>query len=91
MTALIAAGALTLEDGVRLAARRAELTQAAADRHPGRMAALLGADPEQAAEACAAAPDECWLANDNAPGQIVIAGTADGRASWPPRPPAKPA
>ena len=78
VTALIAAGVLGLEDGVRLAARRAELTQAAADRHPGRMAALMGADEAQAAEACAAAPDECWLANDNAPGQLVIAGTPSG-------------
>ena len=43
VTALIAAGVLPLEVGVRFAARRAELTQAAADRHPGRMAALLGA------------------------------------------------
>ncbi len=78
VTALIAAGALALEDGVRFAARRAELTQAAADAHPGRMAALLGATPEQALEACQAAPDGCWLANDNAPGQVVIAGTPDG-------------
>ena len=36
-------GVLPLDDGVRFAARRAELTQAAADAHPGRMAALLGA------------------------------------------------
>ncbi len=78
VTALIAAGALSLETGVRLAARRAELTQAAADRQEGRMAALMGAGPDQVAEACAAAPGECWLANDNAPGQIVIAGTASG-------------
>lgn len=78
VTALIAAGAIPLEDGVRFAARRAELTQAAADRHPGRMAALLGATPEQAAEACQAAPEECWVANDNAPGQVVIAGTPAG-------------
>jgi [acyl-carrier-protein] S-malonyltransferase len=42
------------------------------------MAALLGATPEQAEEACAAAPDACWLANDNAPGQVVIAGTPEG-------------
>jgi [acyl-carrier-protein] S-malonyltransferase len=78
VTALIASGALDLDDGVRFAARRAELTQAAADHHPGRMAALLGATPEQADEACAATPDACWVANDNAPGQIVIAGTPDG-------------
>ena len=78
VTALIAAGALALEDGVRLAARRAELTQAAADHQEGRMAALMGADGDQVAEACGAAPGECWLANDNAPGQIVIAGTTSG-------------
>ena len=78
VTALIAAGVLPLEVGVRFAARRAELTQAAADKHPGRMAALLGATIEQADQACAAAPDACWIANDNAPGQVVIAGTPDG-------------
>jgi [acyl-carrier-protein] S-malonyltransferase len=78
ITALIASGALPFEDGIRLAARRAEATQAAADRHPGRMAAVIGADEAQVLEACDAAPDECWLANDNAPGQIVIAGTPSG-------------
>jgi [acyl-carrier-protein] S-malonyltransferase len=81
VTALIASGVLTLDDGVRFAARRAELTQAAADAHPGKMAALLGATPEQADDACAAAPDGCWVANDNAPGQVVIAGTPDGLAA----------
>jgi [acyl-carrier-protein] S-malonyltransferase len=78
VTALIAAGALDVGDGVRFAARRAELTQAAADAHPGRMAALLGATVEQAQEACAVSPGSCWVANDNAPGQVVIAGTPDG-------------
>ena len=78
ITALIASGALPFDDGVRLAARRAEATQAAADRHPGRMAAVIGAEEPQVLEACGAAPDECWLANDNAPGQIVIAGTPSG-------------
>jgi [acyl-carrier-protein] S-malonyltransferase len=78
VTALVASGALEFEDGVRFAARRAELTQAAADAHPGRMAALLGATIEQALDACDAAPDACWIANDNAPGQIVVAGTPDG-------------
>jgi [acyl-carrier-protein] S-malonyltransferase len=78
ITALIASGALRLEDGIRLAARRAEATQAAADRHPGRMAAVIGADEAQVLKVCDAAPDECWLANDNAPGQIVIAGTPSG-------------
>jgi [acyl-carrier-protein] S-malonyltransferase len=45
------------------------------------MAALLGATPEQAEDACTAAPDGCWVANDNAPGQVVIAGTPDGLAA----------
>ena len=78
VTALIASGAVDLNDGVRFAARRAELTQAAADAQPGRMAALLGADLAQADGACATAPEACWIANDNAPGQIVIAGTPAG-------------
>ena len=78
VTALIASEALPLEEGVQFAARRAELTQSAADVRPGRMAALLGASLEQAEEACRAAPDGCWIANDNAPGQVVIAGTPGG-------------
>jgi len=77
VSALIAAGVLPLEDGVRFAAVRADRTQAAADATPGRMAALLGATLEQA-EAGPAASAECWIANDNAPGQVVLAGTPDG-------------
>jgi len=38
------------------------------------MAALIGATIEQATDACAAAPDACWIANDNAPGQVVVSG-----------------
>jgi len=78
VTALIAAGVLPFDDGIRLAARRARHTQRAADRREGRMVALLGARPEQAEQVCAAAPDACWVANDNAPGQIVVAGTPAG-------------
>jgi [acyl-carrier-protein] S-malonyltransferase len=77
LTALVASGALTFEDGVRLVTRRAELTQAAADATPGKMVALLGASIEQAEKACTEA-DACWVANDNAPGQIVLAGTPEG-------------
>ncbi len=81
VSAVVAAGVLDLEDGVRFVARRAELTQRDADAHPGRMVALLGANVEQAEEACLVAPNECWLANDNAPGQVVIAGTPEGVAA----------
>jgi [acyl-carrier-protein] S-malonyltransferase len=82
ITALIASGALGLDDGVRLAAARARCTQAAGARHPGRLAALIGAGLEQAEEACAGsgsgAERTCWVANDNAPGQVVVGGTPDG-------------
>jgi [acyl-carrier-protein] S-malonyltransferase len=83
VTALVASGALSLEDGVRLVARRAADTQAAADRRPGRMAALVGADVETAEAACAAGSETtgeriAWVANDNAPGQVVLGGTPDG-------------
>ena len=77
ITALIAAGAVAPEDGVRLAARRADLSQDSADAHPGRMAALVGADLDGAARVCASGSD-VWIANDNAPGQVVIAGTPAG-------------
>lgn len=81
LTALVAAGTLSLEDGVRLAVRRAECTQGAADRTGGRMAALMGATIEQATEACQPSPgadQRCWIANDNAPGQVVVGGTPAG-------------
>jgi [acyl-carrier-protein] S-malonyltransferase len=76
VSALIASGALPFDDGVRFAALRAELTQAAADAHPGRMAALVGATVEQAEQACDGTSS--WVANLNADGQVVIAGTHDG-------------
>ena len=78
MTALIASGSLSFEVGVQVAAKRAEVTQQAADNRPGAMAALLGASDEQAAAAVAGTPTTCWIANINAPGQIVIAGTPEG-------------
>jgi [acyl-carrier-protein] S-malonyltransferase len=78
LTALTAAGVLDFDDAVRLVAHRGQFTQAAADANGGGMAALLGADEAQATAACEAAPDECWLANDNAPGQVVLAGTEPG-------------
>jgi [acyl-carrier-protein] S-malonyltransferase len=76
-TALVASGALNRLDGARLVKARGEAMQAAADASPGTMAAVLGLDPDTVAKACAAA-EGAWVANDNAPGQIVIAGTPAG-------------
>lgn len=81
VTALIAAGVVSFDDGLRFAVRRAEITQEAAHARPGSMAALLGASSETAASAVAAAAGSCWVANDNAPGQIVVAGTHTGVAT----------
>ena len=78
VTALVASGALAFDDGVQLAAHRAAVTQRAAEAHPGKMAALVGGGIEQAEAACAASAGGCWVANDNAPGQVVVAGTPDG-------------
>ncbi len=77
VTALIAAGSISLNQGIGFAEVRATATQHEASRHPGRMAAFVGASLEQAEAACDSAGD-VWVANDNAPGQIVIAGTPEG-------------
>ncbi len=76
-TALVAADALDPEGGARLVAARGDAMQSAADAAPGTMAAVLGLDPELVAQACDGV-DGAWPANDNAPGQVVIAGTPAG-------------
>ena len=76
-TALVAADALPAEAGARLVAARGEAMQEAADSAPGTMAAVLGLDADLVRQACEGV-DGAWPANDNAPGQIVIAGTEAG-------------
>jgi [acyl-carrier-protein] S-malonyltransferase len=75
--ALVAAGALSLSDGVRLAADRARFMQEAVPAGAGAMAAVLGLDDAEVAALCAAqAQGEVLEAvNFNAPGQVVVAGT----------------
>lgn len=80
VTALVASGALEAEDGVRFAAARADATQHAADINPGKMIAVLGAELSTLEDVCEQTED-CWVANDNAPGQVVLAGTPDGVAA----------
>ncbi len=78
-TALCAAGAFTLSDTARLLKARGQAMQTAVPVGMGGMSALLGAEIDQAealAKECAEATDGvCVVANDNAPGQVVISGT----------------
>lgn len=79
-SALCAAGALSVGDTAKLLRIRGEAMQSAVAPGVGAMAALLGADDAQATAACeagmAAAGGTCEVANDNAPGQLVLSGNA---------------
>jgi [acyl-carrier-protein] S-malonyltransferase len=79
-TALTATGALGFDDGVRLVCERAEAMHEAGHDNPGTMAAVLGLDDDQVEIACRRADDDVWVANFNATGQVVIAGSPDGVA-----------
>jgi [acyl-carrier-protein] S-malonyltransferase len=79
-TALTATGALGFDDGVRLVVERAEAMHEAGQNNPGTMSAILGLDDELVEVACRRADTDVWVANFNAPGQIVIAGSAEGVA-----------
>lgn len=72
--ALVAAGVLGFADGLRLVDARARATQDAADARPGTMVACLGYPVEVVEAACTQVG--AHVANDNAPGQLVAAGTA---------------
>lgn len=74
ITALIAAQAVTLADGIRLAVARADASAACQAATPGAMLALLGADEAMASEACKASPGRAWVANINGAGQVVVGG-----------------
>lgn len=73
-TALVAAGILSVEDGIRLVRRRGQLMQQAADSMDGCMAAVLGLEDEQVEQACASVEGIVFPVNYNCPGQLVIAG-----------------
>lgn len=78
-SALVAAGAVDFQQGARLVNARGEAMQAAADAEEGTMAAVLGMDLSTLAEICQGTGG-AWVANDNAPGQVVVAGTRSGVA-----------
>ncbi len=77
-TALTATGALGFDDGVRLVVERSAAMHDAGLAQPGTMAAVLGLDDDHVEIACRRADAEVWVANFNAPGQVVIAGSPSG-------------
>lgn len=78
LSALVAAGALGFEDGLRLVATRAMAMQKACEANPSTMAAVLALPDEKVEEICATVDDIVAPANYNCPGQVVISGTNAG-------------
>lgn len=79
-TALAAAGVFSYRDALAVVAERGRAMAAAADANPSSMAAVIGADLETVESACSARRSEggsLWVANINAPGQVVVAGGRD--------------
>ena len=78
-SALVAANALSFEDGLKLVYKRALAMQKACELNPSTMAAVLGLPDEKVEEICATIKDEVVVpANYNCPGQIVISGSNAG-------------
>jgi [acyl-carrier-protein] S-malonyltransferase len=79
-SALVAAGALTFEDGLKLVRLRGELMQKAGAELPGTMAAVVGLDSKVVNELCVEASINgiVQAANFNSPGQIVVSGSSAG-------------
>ncbi len=75
-SALVAAGVLSLPDGIRLVRERGRLMQASSEGSPGAMAAIIGLPDERLADlvAAGAAQGTFGVANRNSPGQIVVSG-----------------
>lgn len=77
-SALVSAGALSFEDGLRLVAARANAMQKACEIQPSTMAAILGLDDFTVEDVCHKLTDVVVPANYNCPGQLVISGTIAG-------------
>ena len=77
-SALVAAGALSFGDGLRLVAARANAMQKACDIQPSTMAAVLGLDDFTVEDICQRVSDVVVPANYNCPGQLVISGSVAG-------------
>lgn len=73
-SALVSAGAMAFEDGLRLVSARAQAMQKACEIHPSTMAAVIALPDETVEEICESVPGVVVCANYNCPGQIVISG-----------------
>ena len=73
-SALVVAGALSFEDGLRLVAKRAMAMQKCCENQPGGMAAILGLEDETIEQVCEGVDGVVVAANYNCPGQLVISG-----------------
>ena len=73
-SALVVAGALSFEDGLRLVAKRAMAMQKCCENHPGGMAAILGLNDSTIEQICDSIDGVVVAANYNCPGQLVISG-----------------
>ena len=76
-SALVAVGALTFEDGLKLVSQRAQAMQKACELQPSTMAAVLGLDDEIVEKVCASTEGVVVAANYNCPGQLVISGEVE--------------
>ena len=76
-SALVANGALTFEDGLKLVSQRAMAMQKACELQPSTMAAVLGLDDDVVEKVCAMTEGVVVAANYNCPGQLVISGDVD--------------
>ncbi|WP_302395118.1 ACP S-malonyltransferase [Alistipes ihumii] len=74
-SALVAAGALGFEDGLKLVSKRAMAMQKACEQNPSTMAAIIALPDEKVEEICASVDSVVVPANYNCPGQLVISGT----------------
>jgi [acyl-carrier-protein] S-malonyltransferase len=77
-SALVAIGALSFEDGLRLVSKRALAMQKACEAEPSTMAAVIGLDDTTVENICAGIPQVVVAANYNCPGQLVISGSYAG-------------
>lgn len=80
-SALVAAGVLSFEEGLKLVSKRAQAMQKACEMNPGGMAAIIGLEDGTVEQICEQTPGTVVAANYNCPGQLVISGEKESIAA----------